>query len=132
MNLMPKWTQRAAVAAISVFSLALVSNSVHADEVDDADLSVGEFIDAKIKQSYEDNEIQPSPVATDEEWVRRVYLDIVGRIPTLDEVKKFTNDESPRKRAALVDELLESQDFVRKLSRPDNMTYIRMGNFFVF
>ncbi len=69
-----------------------------------------------------DNEIKPSDVATDEEWVRRVYLDVLGRIPTLEEVKAFLADEDPRKRSALVDSLLENEDYVR------NMTTIWTNN----
>jgi hypothetical protein len=80
---------------------------------DDSTMPIAQFIDSKIQQGYEDNEIEPSPRADDEEWVRRVYLDIVGRIPTLDEAKKFIDDESPRKRPELVEQLLESPDYVR-------------------
>ena len=78
-----------------------------------AEMSVVEFVDATIRQAYTDNDIKPSPVAGDDEWIRRVYLDIVGRIPTLEEVKAFLADENPRKRPVLVDQLLESPDYVR-------------------
>lgn len=75
--------------------------------------SIVEFINQQIRQGWEDNEIKASPVASDEEWVRRVYLDVVGRIPTLEEVRAFLADESPRKRSVLVDSLLENEDYVR-------------------
>jgi hypothetical protein len=79
---------------------------------DDA-VSISEFLDQQLRQGWSDNEIQPSPAASDEEWVRRAYLDVAGRIPTLTEVRAFISDKSPRKRAALVDQLLEDDDYVR-------------------
>ena len=51
--------------------------------------SLVEFIDKQVRQGWTDNEIEPTAPATDEEWVRRIYLDICGRIPTLEEVKSF-------------------------------------------
>ncbi|MCA9058839.1 MAG: DUF1549 domain-containing protein, partial [Planctomycetaceae bacterium] len=86
--------------------------TVRADEPA-AQVPISEYINQQIRQGWEDNEIEPSEVATDEEWVRRVYLDVVGRIPTLEEVKEFLEDESPRKRSALIDRLLENEDYVR-------------------
>jgi len=75
-------------------------------------------VDKLIRQSWSDNEIRPSVVASDEEWVRRVYLDLVGHIPTLEQTKKFLGSRERNKRAALIDELLASPDFV------DNWTTI--------
>jgi hypothetical protein len=49
---------------------------------------------------------KPNPLATDEQFVRRVYLDIVGRIPTRDEALELINDTSVSKRAKLIDKLL--------------------------
>ncbi len=79
-------------------------------------VSLGEFIDQQIRQGWADNEIEASPLASDEEWVRRVYLDLAGRIPTLTEARDFMNDKNPRKRAMLVDALLEHEDYVRNFT----------------
>jgi len=78
--------------------------------------SVVEFINQRIEQGYKDNEITPSEVASDEEWVRRVYLDIVGRIPSLSEVISFLEDESPRKKSVLIESLVDSQDYIRNFT----------------
>ena len=43
--------------------------------------------------------------ATDEEFLRRVYLDITGTIPTADKARAFLDDKSPDKRAKLIDEM---------------------------
>lgn len=80
------------------------------------EVPLGEFIDQQIRQGWQDNEIEPSAAATDEEWVRRIYLDLLGRIPTMEEARKFLADESPRKRSVLTEELLEHEDYVRNFT----------------
>ncbi len=81
-----------------------------------AEVPLGEFIDQQIRQGWQDNEIEASATASDEEWVRRIYLDLLGRIPTMEEARKFLADESPRKRSVLVEELLEHEDYVRNFT----------------
>ena len=81
-----------------------------------AEVPLGEFIDQQIRQGWQDNEIEASAAASDEEWVRRIYLDLLGRIPTMEEARKFLADESPRKRSVLTEELLEHEDYVRNFT----------------
>ena len=52
-----------------------------------------------------------NPMANDEQFVRRVYLDIVGRIPTHDEAVQFVQDSNTGKRAKLIDMLLDSPGY---------------------
>jgi hypothetical protein len=52
-----------------------------------------------------------NPMANDEQFVRRVYLDIVGRIPNYDEATTFIKDSNPGKRAKLIDMLLDSPGY---------------------
>ena len=49
--------------------------------------------------------------ATSSVWCRRAYLDLAGRIPTMEEAKAFAADVAPDKRSRLVDKLLASEDF---------------------
>ena len=58
--------------------------------------------------------IAPAPPTTDFEFNRRVTLDLTGRIPTGDQVASFLNDPSPNKRAALVESLLASPNWLDK------------------
>ena len=81
-----------------------------------AEVPLGEFIDQQIRQGWQDNEIEASAAASDEEWVRRIYLGLLGRIPTMEEARKFLADESPRKRSVLTEELLEHEDYVRNFT----------------
>ncbi|HZO57439.1 MAG TPA: DUF1549 domain-containing protein, partial [Bryobacteraceae bacterium] len=58
--------------------------------------------------------VRPSALASDHEFLRRVTLDLTGRIPSTDEVKQFTASADPRKREKAIDRLLESDAFVDK------------------
>jgi hypothetical protein len=49
-----------------------------------------------------------SPLCTDGEFLRRVYLDLIGRIPSAEQARQFLADPSPAKRVQVVDELLAS------------------------
>ena len=54
----------------------------------------------------------PNAECSDEVFLRRVYLDVAGRIPTLGEAKSFLESKDPEKRIELIDQLLESPDYV--------------------
>ena len=55
--------------------------------------------------------IKPAPICSDEVFVRRVYLDVIGTLPEAEEVRSFLVDQSPGKRNALIDRLLERDEF---------------------
>ena len=55
--------------------------------------------------------ILPSELCTDEEFVRRVYLDAIGELPTVEEAARFLADESPDKRSKIIDQLLERPEY---------------------
>jgi hypothetical protein len=56
--------------------------------------------------------LQPSPAASDAAFVRRAYLDTIGRLPTPEEARQFTADKSPGKHERLADLLLARPEFV--------------------
>ncbi|MCA1964440.1 MAG: DUF1549 and DUF1553 domain-containing protein [Prosthecobacter sp.] len=58
---------------------------------------------------------KPNPLASDEQFVRRVYLDLVGRIPTREETLAFLNDNSPSKRGKVIDTLVNSDGFTSRM-----------------
>lgn len=70
------------------------------------------FIDEEISKSLSLLRLPPSPQVDDAAFLRRVRLDLTGRLPTRDEVDDFVRDSNPIKRAQLVDSLLSSRDFV--------------------
>lgn len=55
--------------------------------------------------------IAPSDLCTDEQFCRRVYLDITGTLPDAEVIKKFAADKDPQKRDKLVDRLLETPEY---------------------
>jgi len=68
-------------------------------------------IDRLIAANYAKYKIKPNPLTSDAQFVRRIYLDIVGTIPTYQETVKFLNSKDPAKRANLIDELLGSEGY---------------------
>ena len=65
-----------------------------------------EAINELIRKSWADHHLTPSPVATDGQWCRRVFLDVIGRIPRVDELEKFIGDHSANRKLNLVNRLL--------------------------
>jgi hypothetical protein len=72
------------------------------------------FIDALIFDRMARDNVMSAPLCTDLEFVRRVYLDLSGRIPSPEETTGFLNDASPNKRDALIDRLIGTPEFVDK------------------
>ncbi len=72
------------------------------------------FIDGYIFGKMEREGVPYAPQSTDFEFLRRVSLDLTGRIPSAEEVRAFTADRDPAKRDKLVDRLLKSEEFVDK------------------
>jgi hypothetical protein len=70
-------------------------------------------VDQEIQKKLDGEKLQPSPVADDAEFMRRVYLDITGKIPTPDKARAFLDSKDPEKRAKLIDDLLASSDYGR-------------------
>jgi hypothetical protein len=65
------------------------------------------IIDKHLAKDWDARGIVPAERADDAEFVRRAYLDIIGRAPKASEARAFIEDRSPNKRAALVDQLLK-------------------------
>ncbi len=68
-------------------------------------------VDALIEAGYDRNKVQPNPRTDDTTFVRRVHLDIIGRIPTASETRDFLASKDPKKRARLIDHLLDSPGY---------------------
>ncbi|HET6572356.1 MAG TPA: DUF1553 domain-containing protein [Fimbriiglobus sp.] len=70
------------------------------------------FIDEKLIAKWRDLGLAPSPLAPDDEFLRRLSLDAIGTLPTPEEVRDFLADESPDKRAKAIDKVLGRPEFV--------------------
>jgi len=68
-------------------------------------------IDRRLENHWKAEKIQPAPHSDDAEFLRRIYLDITGRIPRPADAHGFLSDNSADKRGQLIDQLLESPRF---------------------
>ena len=68
---------------------------------------IDELVFGKLKEKN----IAPAAPCSDAAFVRRVYLDVIGTLPTAQEAKSFYEDTDPNKRAILIDRLLERNEF---------------------
>lgn len=75
------------------------------------------LIDRRIEARLEALNIKPGPLCDDSEFLRRVYLDLTGRIPTAPQARAFLDETQPEKRRLLIDQLLASDEYGDHLGR---------------
>lgn len=90
-----------------------------AAEKPDMAKNLARFIDQQLekRQQLELEGVKPANIADDATFLRRVSLDIAGRIPTISEVRDFLDDESPKKREVAVNRLLTSSGYSNHFAR---------------
>jgi mono/diheme cytochrome c family protein len=74
-------------------------------------LAENNYIDTLVHDKLHKLRILPSDICSDQEFLRRASVDIVGMLPTPDEVRSFVADANPKKRESLVDKLLGRKEF---------------------
>jgi hypothetical protein len=94
-----------------------------------------DVIDSEITSAWQKEKITPARAATDEEFLRRIYLDLAGTIPTYQEAKPFLDDRDANKREKLIDRLLDDPRYAEHQTNvwdmilfgrsPPNGTYTR-------
>jgi hypothetical protein len=86
--------------------------------------AVAQRVDELLISSLEHN-TRTQPIADDEAFLRRVYLDLSGKLPDPAEVRTFVADRSPDKRARQIDRLLTSESYAENWGRywRDTVTY---------
>ena len=96
------------------------------------DILTNNFIDDFVAAKLKKLNVRPSELSSDAEFMRRVYLDTIGKLPTSDEVKEFLDDSKPDKRARLIDSLMDTDEWVnlRTLKMADMLRVHprRLGN----
>src|SRR5205823_8729097 len=70
-----------------------------------------QVIDGEIKSAWQREKITPASRADDSAFLRRVYLDLLGSVPTADEASRFLADPDGKKREKLIDRLLDDPRF---------------------
>ena len=74
------------------------------------------YIDEMLEASWKEAKINPSPNAPDAEFMRRAYLDILGRIPNVEEAQAFLSNKESNKRAKLIEILLAHPDYPKNFA----------------
>jgi len=82
-----------------------------------------EVIDRHIAAAWKREKIAPPATATDAVFLRRVYLDLCGSIPTWQEAKAFLGDADPKKREKLIDRLLADPRYAQQQADKWDMVY---------
>jgi Protein of unknown function (DUF1549)/Protein of unknown function (DUF1553) len=81
------------------------------------DAEVFSFVNSSISSAWAASEVTPAPAATDAEWCRRLFIRVLGRIPTVEELKAFAADRSKDKREKLVERLLTDDNYALEYSQ---------------
>ncbi|MBI2477503.1 MAG: DUF1549 domain-containing protein [Planctomycetia bacterium] len=76
------------------------------------EVAANNYVDELMLEKFKKLRIQPSELCTDEEFLRRVTIDITGALPTVEEYYAFIQDTDPAKRDKVVDDLLGRKEFV--------------------
>jgi len=76
-----------------------------------ADLASENPVDREVFDQLRARGIQPARLCSDHVFIRRVYLDVIGTLPTSEEARRFLADRTANKRSALIDRLLNQEAF---------------------
>lgn len=68
-------------------------------------------IDLWVSENLRQRGLTPAPLCSEAVFVRRVYLDVIGTLPSADEAAAYLKDRAPDKRAALIERLLQRDEF---------------------
>ena len=98
-------------AALFAALSMLLPLALHAAELQPADQRLEQVIDHYVDEYIKADEVATAPQANDASVLRRLTLDLAGRIPTSKETQDYVASESASKRVDLVDRLLASPDF---------------------
>src|SRR5205085_12589385 len=74
-------------------------------------------INNQISTVWKEKGLSASPPASGSEWCRRVFLDVLGRVPTVPELRDFSADKSADKKAKLVEKLLNDEEYNAEYAR---------------
>ena len=109
-------SRRQTNAVVGLLLLAAMVSARFAEAADEA-MPLHQQIDELIGKRLVELKVVPATVSSDAEFVRRVYLDLTGVIPTAKQARAFLDDSAPDKRQRLIDELLASPDHAIHMAR---------------
>ena len=110
MNRMP-WKRSSAVVLLQILAVCVPLCAQHLPFENSGEFAANNRIDTLLMKSFRRKGIEPANLCSDAVFIRRVYLDVIGTLPEPKEVREFLQDRNPRKRAALIHELLRRDEF---------------------
>jgi hypothetical protein len=96
-------------ALVPLLALAAVAKASAAPDT----AAAARKIDTILQADWAKHNLKGNAEADDATFVRRIYLDVIGRIPTTREAQEFLNSKDANKRAKLIDKLLASEGYVQ-------------------
>jgi Protein of unknown function (DUF1549)/Protein of unknown function (DUF1553) len=87
-------------------SAGLASRTTTSAKFEEDVARLSALVDRRLAEKWREAEVEPAPPSSDAEFLRRVTLDVAGRIPSVAEAREFLGDPNPGKRRALVERLL--------------------------
>jgi Protein of unknown function (DUF1549)/Protein of unknown function (DUF1553) len=75
------------------------------------------FVNAQLHQAWTTHRVTPAPLADDASWCRRVFVRLIGRIPSVEELQQFAADRTDNKRSKLVAQLLHDEAYAIDYAR---------------
>lgn len=94
---------------VSLAALLSAASCLRAEEP-----ALRQLIDGEVQSAWQKEGIAPAKPAEDAEFLRRIYLDLIGVIPTIDEAAVFLDDQATDKRNRLIDKLLDDPRFAEQ------------------
>jgi hypothetical protein len=104
-----------------LLSFALLAGVVSPAVARDVEPPLWQRIDAAIQAAHDGPWAEPSG---DGEFLRRVYLDLTGNVPSVDAARRFLDDTAADKRALLIDQLLDSPAYARHMQQVFDVMWI--------
>jgi len=104
---------RATACFTLLLAVGIAANTATGTELLPADRPMPDVIDHHVDLQLQKAKVIPAPQADDATFVRRLYLDLAGRIPTPSEAREYIDSTDPKKRDKLVAELVASPEFIR-------------------
>jgi len=73
-------------------------------------------IDRLFESAWQREQVVPAEIASDQEFIRRIYLDLAGRVPAVSEVREFLASSEASRRNDIVEELLQDPAYIRHMT----------------
>lgn len=108
---------------------SIIQSSAQAADLLPPEMTIESTVDAYIQAKLDSEKVTPNPQANDGEFLRRLYLDLAGRIPTLPEADFYLTSTEPDKRTKLIERLIASPDYAyHQRNELDNMLLEKDSN----